>query len=68
MNNHNRLRALRLERGLRQVDLANKIGVSNSFISTIECKKAEPNLETWEKLANFFHVSPQYLVGWTDDK
>ena len=67
MNNHNRLRELRFERGLRQVDLAKKIGISASYISNIECKRAEPNLEVWEELARFFHVTPQYLVGWTDE-
>lgn len=67
MNNHNRLRELRLERGLRQVDLSKEVGISNGFISAIECKRAEPNLQTWEELARFFHVTPQYLVGWTDD-
>lgn len=67
MNNNNRLKELRLERGLRQVDLAKKIGISPSFICKIECKWAEPNLQTWEELAHFFHVTPQYLVGWTDD-
>lgn len=63
----NRIEELRIKKGLAIQQVADGIGVSNGTISRYEQGSREPKLDTWKKLANFFHVTPQYLVGWTDD-
>lgn len=46
-----RLRSLRLEAGLTQVDLAERAGISNEFLSRIEHASGTPSLETLARLA-----------------
>lgn len=64
----NRLRELRIKKGLTIQQVADGIGVSNGTISRYEQGSREPKLDTWKKLADYFNVTPQYLVGWTDAK
>ena len=64
----NRLKELRLERGLTVKELANNISNSSANISRYERGVTDPKLETWEKLAQYFDVDPEYLVGWSDVK
>lgn len=72
MNYHslfaNRLTQLRKERGLTQEEIANIIGISNSAISLWEAKKKQPTLMNIIKLCIFFNVSPEWLLGITNDK
>ena len=63
----NRLRELRIKAGMTQKDLGIKIGKNENTICRYEKGLREPKLETWKVLADVFGVSPQYLVGWTDD-
>lgn len=63
----NRLRELRIKAGMSQKELGRKIDRNENTICKYEKGLREPKLETWKALANFFHVTPQYLVGWTDD-
>jgi len=57
-----RLRKLRLERGLTQTDLAVHLGMDRSFLSDLERGKREPCLRTLETIAQGFEVSvPQLL-------
>lgn len=63
----NRIAELRKRKKLSQAQLAKETGLTRQAISLYEIGKREPKLETWRKLANFFDVTPQYLVGWTDD-
>lgn len=67
MNNEkkptNRISELRKENGLTLQQVADAIGVGNNTISRYENGKREPNSETLKKLANFFDVSVDYLVG-----
>lgn len=65
--NLNRLRELRKEQGLTLDQVAKANNIANATISRYEHGVQEPKLWMWEQLANFFHVTPQYLVGWTDD-
>ena len=53
----NRLRELRLKRGLSQQELAKKVGISNQSISSYEKGVRKPKIEAWEKLADYFGVS-----------
>lgn len=59
----NRIKALRLERGLRQIDLANKIGVLQSTISQWENGKIEPDIENLIKIASVFETSIDNVLG-----
>lgn len=59
----NRIAKLRKEKGLTLQQVADAIGVGNNTISRYENGKREPNLATWLKLATFFNVSIEYLMG-----
>jgi transcriptional regulator with XRE-family HTH domain len=58
-----RLKFLREEKGLRQSDLANKLGVSQQTISQYEKDVREPDSTMSKKIATFFGVSIDYLYG-----
>lgn len=62
-----RLRELRRECGLTQIQLAQKFNVSNGTIGMWETGKREPDFDTTKRLAAFFHVSVDYLVGNVND-
>ncbi len=59
----NNLKFLRQERGIGQVELAKKIGVSNGIISLWENGLREPSLASLVSIALFFNVSLDELVG-----
>lgn len=62
-----KIAALREKRGLTQEDLASKIGISRASLSHYEKNRREPDYTTLTKLADFFHVSVDYLLGRTAD-
>lgn len=62
-----RLKALRTEKGIGQNKLANDISVSNASISYWETGKQEPTATAIFKLAEYFDVSADYLLGRTND-
>lgn len=62
-----KIAALRDKRGLTQEDLASKIGISRASLSHYEKNRREPDYTTLTKLADFFHVSVDYLLGRTED-
>lgn len=62
----NRLKQLREELNIKQDELAKKISVSTSTIGMYETNKREPNNEITIKLADFFNVSVDYLLGKSD--
>lgn len=64
----NRLRELREEHGYTLDDIEEKTGINRGTYNNYESGKTEPKLETWEKLAEYFGVTPQYLVGWSDGR
>ena len=57
------LKALRIETGLGQVELAQALGVSKGIISLWENGLREPNMSSLIMLANYFKVTIDYLVG-----
>lgn len=61
-----RLRRLREERSITLDDLAIKIHSTKSTLSRYENGKRTPNIEFIERVANFFNVSSDYLLGRTD--
>jgi transcriptional regulator with XRE-family HTH domain len=64
-----RLKQLRTHYGITQEDLAAAIGVSRATVAGYEApsKKREPDFEVVCRLADFFGVSADYLLGRTDD-
>lgn len=59
-----KLRELREANGFRsQQSFADAFGVAQSTVGNWEAGKREPNFETMERIANFFHVSVDHLLG-----
>lgn len=63
-----RLKKLRKEKNLYQKELAEILGVSRPTISQYEAGTRRPDNETLEKLADYFKVSIDYLLGRTDER
>lgn len=61
-----RLKNLRIEKGLGQISLANELGVGKSVISLWEQNKCEPTLGNLVAMSKFFGVSIDYLAGLSD--
>ncbi len=61
-----RLRVLRQEKSIGQVQLAKDINVGKSIISLWEQNKCEPTLSNLASLAKYFNVSIDYLAGLED--
>lgn len=62
----NRLKYLRQKTNLTQADLAMKIGVARTTYAMYEQAKREPDTDVLLKIADFFEVSLDYLLGRTD--
>ena len=60
-------KALRKEKGVSQIQLAEALQVSKACISMIEIGKNEPTANTLVRYADFFEVSTDYLLGREDD-
>ena len=63
-----RLRNLRKNISITQKDLASIFKISKGNISRYETGIREPDLELLIKIADFFKVSSDYLLGLTDVK
>lgn len=62
----NRLKELRLEKGLLQSDIAKVINKSDRIVGFYENGQRDMSTDTLATLANFFDVSIDYLLGKTD--
>ena len=58
---------LRNERQLSQKQVADAVDISQSTIAKIEINRNEATASTLRKLANFFGVSADYLLGLEDE-
>lgn len=59
----NRIKELRKEYGMTQDDIAKKLGLTRSAISSYERGRLEPTFQNIIKLADMFDVSAKYLMG-----
>lgn len=59
----NRLKELRKVHGLRQIDFAKILGISQSTLSTWESGRYEPDAESLVRIAAYFNVTTDYLLG-----
>ena len=63
-----RLKQLRLEKHLRQDQVARLVNVEKSSISMYENGLRQPSYQTLVRLATVFNVSTDYLLGRTNDR
>lgn len=63
-----RLRELRKKRKLTMKDVGAKFGLAESTISGYENNLRKPDMDTVEKIADFFEVTVDYLLGRSDSK
>lgn len=61
-----RLRELRTEAGLSQEQLAGILSLHKSTVSLYENGRREPDADTMQRIAAYFRVSVDYLLGRTD--
>ena len=62
----NRLRELKENLGLRQIDVSNETRIDQKTLSNYETGKTNPDSYALISLANFFNVSIDYIVGRTE--
>lgn len=58
-----RIRELRKLRLMSQVELADKLGVTKQSISNWENDNIQPSIDMLVKIADYFGVSTDYLLG-----
>jgi len=61
-----RLKMLRIEKSITQKAIAEYLGIQETSYQHYEYGKRTPNQETTIKLADYFNVSLDYLVGRSD--
>lgn len=67
MNYGNRLKQLRNKKGLSQKELTERLNINRSTYARYETSATQPDYETLERLADFYEVSVDYILGRTDN-
>lgn len=62
----NRLKECRKSINKTQREVAHDLGIAENAYQNYEIYKREPKMETLRKLADYFDVSVDYLMGRTD--
>ena len=62
-----RISELRESNHLTQEELARNLGITRASLSHYETSRREPDYETLTKIADYFKVSLDFLMGRTDD-
>ena len=63
-----RLKGLRKERNMTIEDLSTALGFPRSTYAGYETEKRKPSIETIIRLAEFYNVSTDYILGLSDDR
>lgn len=58
-----RLKSLRLQAGLTQRELAEKLGIAHSTLGMYELGKRVPDIDTMDSIADYFNVTIDYISG-----
>jgi transcriptional regulator with XRE-family HTH domain len=58
-----RLRILRLEKQITQTEMARRVGITKVMISSYELEQRQPSYGVLIKLAAFFGVTTDFLLG-----
>ncbi len=61
-----RLKEVRISRNITQKAVADYLGIQETSYQHYEYGKREPNFDTLVKLAKYFDVSSDYLLGLSD--
>ena len=67
-NLQERLRLLRKEKNLKQEDAARLLDISLSSYCRYEQGRRDPNAKVLWKIADFYEVTVDYLIGRTDER
>lgn len=59
----NRIKELRASKGIKQAELAQAINVSQAALSGYETGKYEADIVTYQKIAQYFRVTLDHLLG-----
>lgn len=59
----NKLKELRLEKGLTQGEVSKALGLTKNAFTNYERGIREPSLDTLKKICQLFEVSADYLLG-----
>ncbi len=62
----NRLKELRSYKDINQLEIANHLGISRQAYGKYENENRQPDYNTLVKIADYFDVSLDYLLGRTD--
>ena len=62
-----RLKELRKDKNMTQVQLAEELGVSKGTVAMWEIGKREPNFETLNRLSDIFDKRIDYILGYSND-
>ena len=68
VNMGEKLKSLRIEKNLTQKQVADRIGLAISAVSSYESGTRYPSYYALVKLARIFHVSTDYLLGITNTR
>ena len=68
MMKYENIRSLRIDNGYTQRQIAEQVGVSQNTYSQYEIGVLNYPIEVLEKLADFYNVSVDYLLGRTNTK
>lgn len=68
VNMGEKLKFLKIEKKLAQKQVADRIGLDISAVSSYESGTRYPFYDVLAKLAHIFHVSTDYLLGMTDTR
>lgn len=62
-----RLKELRKKKGISQLRLATDLNTTQNTISRYETGEREPGIDELVKIADYFNVSVDYLIGRTEN-
>lgn len=62
------IKSLRTVRGISQIRLAEELNVTKQCVSNWENDNVQPSIDMLSKLADYFNVSTDYLLGRTAKK
>ena len=62
-----RLKELRKKKGLSQLRLATELNTTQNTVSRYETGEREPGIDELIKIADYFNVSVDYLIGRTEN-
>lgn len=65
MNLGEKLKTLRRDKGITQIELAKILNVDKGVVANYETNRRFPNIHILVKIADYFEVTTDYLLGRT---